>query len=352
MDLSVQMMERLRTNPECFIRQQIKEIVRTSPDNRLSFMNGYKILDEPLVKFADGDDPIFMEYKTIIASTHLTPREALAEAYDKRLEEMPARLSVISYILPIMDEARRSNRAETCVPSRLWSHSSWYGEKFNEKLRSYLVELLISLGYLAVAPALPPYFQEYMSEEGLYSNWSERHIAYAAGHGTFSLSDGLITEHGIAMKCGSVVTSLVLSASRRVMKNPYANCLYYLSIDCNACMNRCPAGAITVNGHDKNKCLKYLHNMGYIPAQIEIDGYYNDKTIAGCGLCQTKVPCESRIRRRNLRRYQIKRDLPRVIDHKNLHNLDYPTRRLHNLLRLRILWYHKSDCADSGKVKI
>ena len=73
MDLSVQMKEQLRTNPGWFIRQQIKERVRTSPDNRLSFIDGYKILDKPLVKFADGDDPIFTEYKTIIAPTHLTP---------------------------------------------------------------------------------------------------------------------------------------------------------------------------------------------------------------------------------------------------------------------------------------
>ena len=138
----------------------------------------------------------------------------MAKAYNKHPEEMPVHLSVISYILPIMDEARKSNRAETHVPSRLWSHSSWYGEKFNEKLRSYLVELLTSLGYLAVAPALPPYFNEYMNEKGLYSNWSERHMAYAAGHGTFSLSDGLITEHGIAMKCGvwSQVSSYLQAA--------------------------------------------------------------------------------------------------------------------------------------------
>jgi len=34
--------------------------------------------------------------------------------------------------------------------------------------------------------------------------------AYAAGHGTFSLSDGFITERGIAHRCGSVVTDLPL----------------------------------------------------------------------------------------------------------------------------------------------
>jgi len=283
--------ERLQTDPAQFIEQQIKESVRTSPVNRLSFMNDYVMWDEPLVKFADGDDPIFNEYKTIISSTHLTPREALAKAYNKSPEDMPAHLSVISWILPVVEETRKSNSAETRVPSRLWSHTRWYGEKSNDKLRAHVVELIMDMGYLAVAPMLQPYFKVYTHEKGPYSNWSERHIAYAAGHGTFSLSDGLITERGIAHRCGNVVTSLVLPASPRTAKSPYSNCLFYVGINCQACIKRCPAGAITEKGHDKTKCQQYLRDIGY-SAKVLKDGYDNDKSIAGCGLCQTKVPCE------------------------------------------------------------
>ncbi|MBA7482225.1 hypothetical protein ES707_17707 [subsurface metagenome] len=137
------------------------------------------------MKFADGDDPIFTEYKSIIALTHLTPREALAKAYNKGPEDMPARLSVISWILPVMEETRKSNRAGTRVLSRLWSHTRWYGEKFNNELRAYVVEILTGMGYLATAPMLQPYFEIYTNEKGRYSNWSERHIAYAAGPGYF-----------------------------------------------------------------------------------------------------------------------------------------------------------------------
>ena len=144
-------------NPAQFIEQEIKEFVRTSPANRLSFMNDYIIWDKPLVKFAQGDDPIFTEYKTIIAPTHLTPREALAKAYNKSPEDMPARISVISWILPAPEETRKSNRAETRVPGRLWSHTRWYGEKFNDELRVHVVEILTAGGYLATAPMLQPY---------------------------------------------------------------------------------------------------------------------------------------------------------------------------------------------------
>ena len=291
MRLSAKTKERVQTNPAQFIEQQIKDFLRTSPENLLSFMNNYIMWDEPLVKFADGDDPIFTEYKSIIAPTHLTPREALAKAYNKSPEELTTRLSVISWILPTVKETRKSNRDETHVPSRLWSHTRWYGEKLNEKLRAYVVELLTNMGYLAVAPVLQPYFKVYTNEKGLYSNWSERHMAYAAGQGTFSLSDGLITERGIAHRCGNVVTSLVLPVSRRIAKSPYSNCLFYVGVECKACMDRCPVGAITEKGHDKNRCQQYLRDIGYSGESLK-DGYDNEKSVAGCGLCQTGVPCE------------------------------------------------------------
>ena len=291
MSLSTKAKEKFKTNPAQFMEQEINEFVCDSPDNRLPFMNEYIMWDEPLVRFADGDDPIFTEYKTIIAPTHLTPREALSQAYDKSPADMPARLSVISWILPAAEETRKSNRAETHVPGRLWSHTRWYGEKFNGILRAHVVGLLTDMGYLAVAPMSQPYFKTFRNEKGLYSNWSERHIAYAAGQGTFSLSDGLITERGIAHRCSSVVTSLVLPASPRTATSPYSNCLFYLGVNCQACIERCPAGAITERGHDKPKCQEYQRSIGYSGEALK-DGYDNDKSVSGCGLCQTKVPCE------------------------------------------------------------
>jgi len=299
--LSRQMKERSQTNPAQFIEEEIKEFTLTSPLNRLPFINDYVMWDEPLVKFADGDDPIFTEYKTIIAPTHLTPREALAKACSKSPKDMPAHLSVVSWILPTVEETRKSNRAETLVPSRLWSHTCWYGEKFNKVLREHMVKLLTEMGYLAAAPYLQSYFKRYTNEKGAYSNWSERHIAYAAGHGTFSLSDGLITECGIAHRCGNVVTSLILPASPRVAESPYSNCLFYVGVNCRDCINRCPVGAITEKGHDKIKCQAYLLDIGH-PAPEEYD---KDTSVDGCGLCQVKVPCEFQNPTKNLREKKL-----------------------------------------------
>ncbi|MFH1647729.1 MAG: epoxyqueuosine reductase, partial [Chloroflexota bacterium] len=242
-----------------FITAEVKSFVANSPLNRMPTPEKDIIFDEPLVQFADGDDPLFTEYKAIIATTHLTPREALARAGDKKPDELPRRISVISWILPITLNTRKSNRTQTRHPSRLWSHTRWFGEKLNEALRAHVMALLTARGYLAAAPGLPPLLKIERNEKGMYSNWSERHIAYAAGLGTFSLSDGFITERGIAHRTGSVVTSLELPASPRTAAGTYANCLFYAGEKCVACIKRCPAGAITEAGHDKNKCQQYMH---------------------------------------------------------------------------------------------
>ena len=274
-----------------FVEQEIKTFARTSPLNRLPHDHDYIIFDEPLVRFADGGDPLFTEYKTIIAPTHLTPHEALAQAYDKNPADLPRRLSVISWVLPIQENTRKANRREKHVPSRLWSHTRWYGEQFNDEMRRHVTEILTARGYLAVAPMLQPYFKTNSNEKGPYSNWSERHIAYVAGHGTFSLSDGFITERGIAHRCGSVVTDLELPPSLRTVTDHYSNCLFYVGRSCKACIARCPAAAISEQGHDKLRCQEYLREIGY----IGIKEYDPATSVAGCGLCQTSVPCEYRI---------------------------------------------------------
>lgn len=278
--------QQFQTESAQFIEREIKTFVHTSPLNCIPMMDNQIIFDEPLVKFADGDDPIFAEYKTVVHPTHLTPREALAKTYSKSPEDIPAHLSVISWILPFTRKIRESNRRHTLTPSRLWLNAYCYGEEFNDALREHVAELLTKMGHIAAAPVKQPYFKkEYcpVNDKAPYSNWSERHIAYAAGLGTFSLSDGFITERGIAHRCGSVVTALMLPVSPRTAKTPYSNCLFYVNGSCRACIARCPVGAISENGHDKVKCRDKVR----LPEKYKVGAL-------ACGLCQTRVPCEFR----------------------------------------------------------
>jgi ferredoxin len=268
------------------IESEIKSFVRNSPLNRMPDDANQPIFDEPLVKFADGNDPLFEQLKSIIGPTHLTPREALTIAYNKLPEDDGKLISVISWVLPIASLTRMSNRNQKTTPSKLWAYTKWYGEKFNDALRKHIVDMFKIRGYMTTAPVIQPYFIVQSNEKGDFSNWSERHIAYVAGHGTFSLSDGFITEKGIAHRCGSVVIDLKLPPSPRTAKTPFSNCLYYVKKTCKDCILRCPAGAITEAGHDKIKCKNYQ--------DIDIKHIRDDYQVGSgsCGLCQTKVPCE------------------------------------------------------------
>ena len=279
---------RFAKDPEKFIKEAIIKFTRDNPANQRKTGRG-RYWDRPLVGFASGDDPLFKQYKKIIGKFHLTPAEFFEHTIGKG--KRSRELSVISWILPASKAVRISNRKETKFPSRLWAHARDFGEEFNIKLRKHVVSLLEKKGYRAVAPMVSPHFKRLRSPKvGFASNWSERHAAYACGLGTFSLSDGLITPKGIAMRIGSVITNLPLRASAKKYPHHYFNCLYYFNKTCKACAARCPAGAITSKGHDKDKCSDYLY--GYAgAAKMEEYGV----KITGCGLCQTKVPCEFQI---------------------------------------------------------
>jgi epoxyqueuosine reductase len=276
-------------DPEKFIEGVIAKFVRESPANHRK-VDGGQYWETPLVGFASGDDPLFKQYKKIIGEFHFTPQEIFELTFGGR--KPSKELSVISWVLPTSEDIRKSNRKEAKYPSLLWAHARDFGEQFNVKLRNHLVSILKKKGYKAVAPMNSPLWKRLRSPEvGIASNWSERHIAYACGLGAFGLSDGLITAKGKAMRVGSVVTNLPLKPSEKIYSHHQANCLYYFNKTCKTCASRCPAGAITEKGHDKDKCFEYCYS---VVGQAKKDEY--GVTIAGfCGLCQTKVPCEFEI---------------------------------------------------------
>lgn len=279
----------IERNPEKFVEKTIVKFVEKSPGNRRKF-DGGKYWDTPLVGFASGDDPLFRQYKKIIGRFHLTPKEIFDLTFRKG--RAPKELSVISWVLPTPEDTRKSNRKERKFPSLLWAHTLDFGEQFNVKLRDHLVSLLKKKGYRAVAPMDSPHFRRFIKSPrvGLASNWSERHIAYACGLGGFGLSDGLITAKGKAMRVGSVVTDLPLKASEKIYAHYQANCLYYFNKTCKICSDRCPTGAISEKGHDKDKCSEYV----LFTAKMAKKDEYGVR-LTGCGLCQTKVPCEFEI---------------------------------------------------------
>jgi epoxyqueuosine reductase len=272
---------------ERVIRDEIIRFVRESPENR--FPNSDKpYFEEPLIGFAAADDSLFSDYKKIIGEFHLTPAEIMENTYGVGGGEAK---TVICWILPITETVRASNRTEDRKPSREWAFTRAYGEHFNTRLRQHLTETLGFLGTQAVAPLLSGMWRPVMDPRvGLTSTWSERHAAYAAGLGTFSLNDGFITDRGIAHRCGSIVTNETITPTKRTCHDPWSNCLYCREGTCGLCIKRCPVGAISHQGHDKEKCKAYVYGE-LRKSSGELYGVME----TGCGLCQTKVPCESMV---------------------------------------------------------
>jgi epoxyqueuosine reductase QueG len=270
---------------EKVIRDEILRFVRESPDNRFPDSDR-PYFEEPLIGFAAADDPLFSEYKRVIGDFHLTPGEIIENTYGVGIGE--AR-TVVCWILPISRATRESNRREVKMPSREWALTRAQGEHFNTLLRMHLVEMLGLWGTQAVAPLLSGMWRPVLDPRvGMASTWSERHAAYAAGLGTFSLNDGFITDRGIAHRCGSVITNETITPTRRTCRDTWSNCLFSRNGSCGLCIERCPVGAISRQGHDKEKCRAFVYGELRKTAGI-LYGVME----TGCGLCQTKVPCES-----------------------------------------------------------
>ncbi|EEG77193.1 epoxyqueuosine reductase [Dethiobacter alkaliphilus] len=259
------------------LQKKITEMVQNAPEN--SYQDKYRIYDEPLVGFAAANDPIFTDYKKpeIIGDIFRTPLEWYGDA-----------VTVISFFLPFSEPVRRSN-VEKGPASDEWMHGRFVGEEFANHVRRFIIKELENAGGEALAPHIEP---EFNADFTIFaSNWSERHIAYAAGLGTFSLNRGLITEKGMAGRFGSVVTNLHFEPTPRKYPDPFHNCPHTREGKCGACIKRCPVGAITKDGKDKAPCHHYLFITNPRKEFADQHGY----PYSACGKCQTKVPCETQI---------------------------------------------------------
>jgi epoxyqueuosine reductase len=268
----------------------IREFLNNSPENTLGKPAGEKAWDDFLVGFSRGDDPLYQSYKRYVGPYHWTPLEIFALTYPD-ITATPAELSVISWILPQREATKADNRNERTYPAERWVRNRILGEQFNKSLRKHLQNELTLMGFPAVAPILSPEWARKDSEDYTYaSTWSERHAAYTAGLGTFGLSDGLITPKGKAVRVGSVVVKAEIPPTPRPYSDHHAYCLFFTRGICGKCIQRCPVGAITEKGHEKVSCRAHVRGAAAEHARTSYDfeGY-------GCGLCQTGIPCESKI---------------------------------------------------------
>jgi epoxyqueuosine reductase QueG len=277
-------------SPAARVEGIIKDFIENSPENTLKKWDNEKAFETALVGYSSGADPIYEDYKDHVGPFYMTPWEAFVLTF-KDPSVKPEDLTVISLILPHTKAVKADNRKETFYPAERWARARIMGQEVIVKLQEHLMNALKAEGIQAVAPCLTPQFSLRISPKyGFASTWSERHAAYASGLGTFGLCDAMITPLGKAMRTASVVARIQIPPTPRLYTDHHEYCLFFTKGKCTACMDRCPVGAITENGKDKWKCIGHLYptTSDYVTNTFGFKGY-------GCGLCQTGVPCESRI---------------------------------------------------------
>ncbi|MDR1815296.1 MAG: 4Fe-4S binding protein, partial [Clostridiales Family XIII bacterium] len=196
---------------------------------------GLRLYDDPIAGVCAADDACLLSLAdNDAANVHLTMPE----------EWLPGARSVVSFFFPLSGEIRGSNRKKDGVVSLEWLHGRIEGQAFAEAATRFLAAEIGKTGDVVV-PTLDGRYKVNVDKEAppqrRYSpNWSERHVAYAAGLGTFSMPGGLITARGVAGRLGSLVTTVEIEPTPRPYEGVYDYC-----IRCGACARRCPAGAIS-----------------------------------------------------------------------------------------------------------
>lgn len=235
-----------------------------------------KMFEEPIISIANACD---IEFET------LKRNEIIGEHFMLPTEWLPEAKSVISFFFPFAELIRNSNKVNMQYPSKGWLNGRIEGQYFINNFSAFIVNYLNSNGFKAVAPSIDARFFANTDKDNngihkLYtSNWSERHVAYVCGVGTFSLSKGLITEKGIAGRLTSLITELELIPDEKKFTRFDENCIM-----CGKCIKNCPVQAISFEyGKNHAICSNFINTV-----LSENSPWY------GCGKCQVSVPCEYR----------------------------------------------------------
>ncbi len=248
-------LDNLETFISTFVRQQVAE-AGTETRYRL-----------PLIGFADAADPRFPRLREIAEPTHLLPSDLL-----------PAARSVISFFLPFAAEIVEANRAHPRHVAREWALAYVETNALINDITQRLTAVLAQRGVRAVAePATHNW-----DPVTLISRWSHKSVAAIAGLGSFGLHHMLITDAGCAGRFGSLVVDVALEPTSSPEGPVVQRCGYFVDGSCTACVGRCPVGALTEAGLDKQLCYRWLLHVA--------DGFQELGLADACGKCATG-PC-------------------------------------------------------------
>ena len=237
---------------------------------------GMRFFLPPILSIGSALDDRFQTLREpeVIGPHHLMPEDWL-----------PGAKSIISMFLPFTDRVIESNCRDPQEPSMEWLFTRVDGQQHLLAMGALVRDALIRAGYRATVPYADDRFimrthprQTDLPVPPFSSNWSERHVGYITGLGTFGRMTNFISKMGACGRLVSVVTDWETDPDEKDYDGRYDYCS-----ECGACYRACPAGALSENGKDISKCSAYLGVLGkkYAPRY-------------GCGKCQSGLPCSTR----------------------------------------------------------
>lgn len=221
-----------------------------------------------LVGFAAADHPGLRRLRPLVDAEHFMPEDFLDGA-----------TVVVSYFLPFVRQVGEGNVAGS-MASDDWASAYLATNSLAARINRHLVERLEASGHRAAAP--DPARIGLLGTDRLWSRWSQRHLAYFAGLGTFGLNNMLIGAKGCCGRYFSIVADLPV-APDGPPEEEYCPRKRSGGGACGVCVRRCEAGALTTGGFDRDRC--YVQCLK------------NEARHAGadvCGKCVTGLPCSFR----------------------------------------------------------
>jgi len=219
---------------------------------------------KPLIGYADAFHPVIRALRELVSETHYMPEDIL-----------PNPTVILAYFLPFREDIGRGNEGGV-LPSQTWARAYTDTNTMFPLLNRHLQQVIEGWGYHAATPEAIGT----LGPDRIYSNWSQRHIAYAAGLGTFGVNNMLITRDGCCGRYFTLVTDLPIEPDQPLKEE---NCLYKRNGSCGLCVKRCPAGALHCGAaFDRASCYQRLRDN---------ETGFAEKV---CGKCVVGLPCTFR----------------------------------------------------------
>ncbi len=259
-----------------------REFLTAAGDLNRSETDGSALYHEVTAGVQRADHPIFLRFGRMIEG-HLQPGDCFAAEHAGF--HAADSLTVVSFAFHINPRIIDDNSREPIYPSRSWFEAR---RKF-DFLVSPFIELVRGIfpNRRITVPLRSARYRADLSKKVPVSNWSERHVAFACGLGSFGLHGALITRMGCTHRLLSAVVEGGPGVCAEPPDDPYFNCLHFRDGGCGECISRCPVEAIVPGAHIIERC--YAHE--WMTCRLRSGAIY-EPGVAACGLCMCGVPCD------------------------------------------------------------